>query len=103
MPSVNPTVKKRAQWRKHLRRAYGLTPKSYVHLLVVQNGVCAICRKPNIRAMGKRKQLGVDHCHTTKRVRGLLCHSCNIALGMLKDSPVLARACADYLEKQEGA
>ena len=71
-------------------------------MLVEQNGVCAICRQPESRTWhGVKKQtdLAVDHCHETKRVRGLLCHKCNSILGYVKDSPVVLRTAADYLER----
>lgn len=61
--------------RKNLRQ-YGLTEASYAAMLAAQGGVCAICREPqDFRA------LAVDHCHTTGRVRALLCCDCNLRLG----------------------
>lgn len=77
-------------WR--LKRNFGITVEQYDKLLHEQGGVCAICK-----SKGKRL-LGVDHCHGTGKVRGLLCHSCNIALGLLKDSIPSARAAVSYLE-----
>lgn len=58
--------------------------KAYADLLHQQNGLCAICDKPEIkrdRQNNKVCALAVDHCHTTKRVRGLLCFTCNTNLG----------------------
>lgn len=46
---------------------------------------------------GKRRH--VDHCHESGVVRGVLCHECNVAAGMLKDDPARLRALADYLER----
>lgn len=49
-------------------------------------GYCAICgRKP------ERKQLALDHCHETGKLRGLLCVQCNTGLGMFKDDAALLR------------
>ena len=31
------------------------------------------------------RKLCIDHNHETKKPRGLLCHNCNTALGLLKD------------------
>lgn len=61
---------------KHLRSRYGITEEMYNRLLELQNGLCMLCRdKPDDR------RLVVDHDHETGRVRGLLCHTCNLHLG----------------------
>jgi hypothetical protein len=78
-------------------KKYGLTVKTYDALLAKQSGLCAVCHGP---AVGKGDQLSVDHDHMTGRVRGLLCHHCNAALGHLFDDPNLLRQAAIYLEKE---
>lgn len=93
----------RAKHRERLRtsevygqrylRNYGLTKDDYEILLKHQDGRCAICRSPP-----KGKRLAVDHCHTTGRVRGLLCEPCNHGLGKFADDPERCRAAAAYLE-----
>ncbi len=50
------------------------------------------------RGCGSTGPLVVDHSHETDRVRGLLCSPCNLALGMVKDSPDVLRQLASYLE-----
>lgn len=40
---------------------------------------CAVCDRETV--------LVVDHCHTSGRVRGLLCHRCNTSLGWLEAHP----------------
>lgn len=71
-----------------LKRNYGITLKDYDNMLNAQNGGCAICdRKPN-----PGKNLHIDHCHATGRVRGLLCHQCNWFLGTVDAEPdILSR------------
>jgi hypothetical protein len=63
-----------------LKKKFGLSKEQYEALLEGQNHVCAICGK------GCTKALAVDHCHTTGKVRGLLCNNCNRGVGHLKDS-----------------
>jgi len=68
-------------------------------MLDAQNNVCAICFEEGfIMAEHHQAKLMVDHCHTTGRVRGLLCHNCNRALGLLKDNKSRFRSAITYLE-----
>jgi len=80
---------------------YGMTREQYERMFEAQGGCCAICRIPDAQANRPGKQrnsqssrgLCVDHDHQTGVVRGLLCNTCNRAIGYLKDSPeVLLRA-----------
>jgi hypothetical protein len=68
--------------RGWLRNAYGITLEGFEAMLESQGGACAICAGP---PMGKGTY-HVDHCHKTGEIRGLLCHKCNVALGMVQDS-----------------
>lgn len=58
----------------------------------LRQGPCEICGK-----IGERMDL--DHSHAGKKFRGVLCRSCNMTLGHIKDSPVWLRAAALYLER----
>jgi hypothetical protein len=80
----------------HRFRKYGLSVAGYKNLLAQQNGVCAICREPE----REERSLSVDHDHLSGRIRSLLCSGCNKAIGFLRESPLLARAAATYLEQQ---
>lgn len=80
--------------RKHLLRTYGITPEQYDVMLEEQGHVCAICKRPE-RIKGRN--LCVDHCHSTGKVRGLLCNACNIALGKLEDNLESIKAAIRYL------
>src|SRR6266851_4660674 len=76
-----------------LKRRYGMSPLDYDALLAFQGGVCAICgRKSKCR-------LGVDHCHSSHKVRGLLCSKCNVGLGNYDDDTDRLRAAIAYLER----
>ena len=72
---------------------YRLTPAALIDMLKAQEGVCAICQTA--------KATHIDHDHETGRVRGILCHQCNIALGCFRDSPSNLRAALRYLERSE--
>lgn len=84
----------------NLRNKYGIGLDDYNILLAKQNGVCAICRRPERMKNGKSGKvspLAVDHCHTTGTVRGLLCFSCNVALGKFNDDHTLVKQALNYL------
>jgi hypothetical protein len=74
----------------HLKRQYGLTEAERDRLIASQGGVCCICLAA--------PPAHVDHCHETGRVRGVLCFSCNAALGQFKDQPEVIRRAAAYVE-----
>lgn len=76
---------------RHLKAKYKLTEDEYLRLLDEQDGVCAICGKPEtVRRGAAEPRLSVDHDHATERVRGLLCQSCNVICGMFRDDPIWA-------------
>jgi hypothetical protein len=78
---------------QEIKRQFGLPIGSYSALLAAQGGVCAICgQKPT------KQRLNVDHSHASGVVRGLLCGSCNRALGMFRDDVRLLNQAIRYLE-----
>jgi Autographiviridae endonuclease VII len=80
---------------KKFKTKYKFTLEEYKILLKKQNGLCAICKKPEKEsAKGK---LAVDHCHKTGKIRGLLCFNCNVGIGNLRDSPILLEKALEYL------
>ena len=82
-----------------LKKNYGVTLAWYKEQYAKQDGVCAICNKPETAVIrGKQVSLAVDHCHDTGTVRGLLCMSCNRAIGMLKHSRDLFQKAIAYLD-----
>ena len=82
------------------KRKYKITLDDYNRMLKSQNNKCAIC---NGTATGHRinKYLSVDHCHTTGKIRGLLCFTCNIVIGHMKDDVELLEKAIDYLKGDE--
>lgn len=83
--------------RKSLLKKYGLTEECYSKLLAAQGNCCATCGSPEPKT--KTEKFFIDHCHKTGAVRELLCHRCNTALGMVRDSPELLVQLASYLLK----
>jgi translation initiation factor 2 beta subunit (eIF-2beta)/eIF-5 len=83
-------------WREALAK--------YMELLAKQDNKCAICKRPETTKNprnGKPKELAVDHCHATGKVRGVLCDKCNRAIGMLSDSVEACLTAAEYLNKHK--
>lgn len=81
------------QTRQRLQR-YGITQEGYEQMLAAQDHACAICEAPTWQ---HQKRLHVDHDHATGAVRGLLCSTCNMALGGFRDSPELLGRALQYL------
>ena len=84
----------------YLQRTYCMSFCKFIELYEKQSGRCEICGKHgfylNTNAVTR---LVVDHCHKTHKVRGLLCHNCNRALGLLQDDILTIKNAAEYLEK----
>jgi hypothetical protein len=101
--------KKQYQKTKHLRdpskrraqkllKNFGISHAEYAEMLLSQGGRCAAC---GTNELGFHKHFNVDHCHTTGKIRGLLCGNCNRAIGLLRDSVETALAVALYLERHK--
>ncbi|MBC7381892.1 MAG: endonuclease VII domain-containing protein [Bacteroidia bacterium] len=83
-----------------LNKSYGISLSNYNEILEKQNGKCAICNKtPKEKNMGRKKNLCVDHCHTTGNIRGLLCDTCNRGIGLLDDNKELLNNALLYLSR----
>jgi len=68
-----------------LKNDHNISIGEYDEMLKYQNGVCAICGERETRKIkGKIQSLSIDHNHITGQIRGLLCATCNLALGNLR-------------------
>jgi hypothetical protein len=82
-----------------LKSKFGITLDDYNKMLEAQEGVCAICGEPErMMRKGTLRHLCVDHDHATGAVRGLLCASCNKAIGLMEDDTERLVAAAEYLD-----
>lgn len=93
-------VRLKQEWsRRRNLQSYAMNEVAYSQLLADQNGGCAICGGNN--ADGRR--LSVDHDHESDIVRGLLCHCCNVGIGLLKEDVRVLAAAIRYLSLAKGA
>ena len=93
---LKTTARKSVRYRRNEKvRAHGLTLERYTELLESQGGVCGICKLEEVTKnpnTGFPRSLSIDHDHNCcpgnhscgKCVRGLLCHKCHSALGIIE-------------------
>lgn len=86
----------------HLQSKYGITPEQFDSMAARQQQLCAICQQvPAGRSGGRRavasRGLFVDHDSVSGEVRGLLCHKCNVAIGLLNDDPSRVIRASHYI------
>lgn len=89
----NKAACKASDRRYHLSR-YGLTPEDYRIMLEKQAQSCLGCGTHQSELL---RNLVVDHDHKTNKIRGLLCHQCNVALGLLRDNAGTLKRLINYL------
>jgi len=80
--------------KSHYIRKYGLEDELAEKLVADRSGICSICQTQTL--------LVVDHCHTTHKVRELLCSPCNSLLGYAKENKNTLLSAIKYLEKHHG-
>lgn len=91
----NKEALKAAQQARARKALYGLEENDFADLLEHQGMGCAICgASPRVRRMV------VDHDHKTGKVRGILCHQCNLGIGLLGDCPLTLVDAAEYLARR---
>lgn len=83
----------------YLKRTYGISLAEFERMKLTSEMLCAICGSEGFILNPKSTmKLVVDHDHSTGMVRGLLCHNCNRALGLMKDSVKNLKKAISYLE-----
>jgi hypothetical protein len=80
-----------------LKRKFGITIKQYNNLLIAQGNKCGICDKELI------KRVNVDHDHATQKIRGVLCASCNVSIGLLKENIKILEKAINWVKGDSNA
>jgi hypothetical protein len=92
---AQPEYERVARFRK-----FGLTEDEWQAMRKRQKDRCKICgQRETLKSKGQVKNLCIDHCHDTGKVRGLLCNRCNTSIGWFNDDPKLLRSAVAYLEE----
>jgi NAD(P)H-flavin reductase len=94
----HPHYERDRKWNER----YGITPERYDEMVRSQNNQCAICGNVETakhNRSNKIQKLAVDHCHSTGKVRGLLCQDCNRGLGKFHDDVVRLESAIIYLRQ----
>jgi len=80
-----------------------LSYEDYLVMVESQKNLCAICKIPETakHKSGTTCLLSIDHCHKTKKVRGLLCKKCNTALGFFEDDLSVILNAYSYIKQNE--
>jgi len=87
-----------------LKLRYGITPEQYAEMFKIQNNRCAICGNVETarhNRSNKIQKLAVDHCHSTGKVRGLLCQDCNRGIGKFHDDIARLEKAIKYLKEHQ--
>jgi len=93
---LHPEIKKKARFNATIAKlGIKLLQEEHDAMVKKQKNRCAICGKKEAK-----RAISIDHNHKTKKVRGLLCHQCNIGLGMFRDSPSLLKKAIKYLNQK---
>lgn len=97
---------KKARRAIYLKHKYKITSETFEKLLIEQNFVCYICGKHQNKNLGPggyggQQSLAIDHNHITGKIRGLLCNTCNRALGLFNDNANLIERAANYIRKYQ--
>lgn len=95
---TNPEKVREQDFKKTLRE-FGLSVLDYNKMVASQNGKCLICGTIPDKSNKIHPRLSIDHDHAKNIVRGLLCHKCNLGIGLFKDNIDFLEAAIIYLRK----
>lgn len=84
--------------REYHKRRYNITLADFNNMLKLQDNKCSICNN----TFKNSKDTNIDHCHSSNKVRSLLCYNCNVGLGHFRDNITYLNTAIDYLNKHKG-
>lgn len=90
-----------SDYKRYLRMIYTyykIREDDLRNLMDKQSGCCAICGESLVKPIWSKSHLHIDHCHTTYKVRGLLCGKCNWLLGVAQENSSILKKAIAYLE-----
>ena len=89
------TAGKRKEYNrwKRIKKVYGLSKNQVEEMILNQNNSCSICD-----VSFNEKNMHIDHCHKTNKVRALLCNKCNQAIGLLDENEERFERAVKYLK-----
>ena len=76
------------QRKTYIRKTFNISVVEYDEWV---SGPCSICKKDTDKVL--------DHCHTTGKIRGVLCRQCNQAIGLFRESKELIKQAVRYLDE----
>ncbi len=86
---------------REIRRQHrtGAPIGTYEYLVSLYGAKCAICGAENPGGTSRESgQFHIDHDHNTGLIRGLLCSTCNVGIGMLKHDISVLSSAIQYLQ-----
>lgn len=83
---VRPKRSKAHNRKRTLKRKYNMTPNDWGVLFASQGYACASCR-----TLLPGRSWDTDHNHQTGKIRGILCHKCNVALGVIENTMLVSQ------------
>lgn len=97
--TAGPTYKHRSPEftrNRHIKSKFGISVEEYNKMLISQNYKCAICGTQDSGT--KHNNFCIDHCHSSNRIRGLLCTHCNKGIGHFNDNISKLQMAIEYLK-----
>jgi len=87
----------RSMYRSETRRGKyrSMISDAILDKIIKSTFECTIC--------GDETELVVDHCHSTHKIRGMLCNRCNKGLGLFRDSTDILEFARIYLLSSQNA
>ena len=98
---ANPEKAKQQDWKYYLKKKFKITPEEVELMWIGQKGFCA---NDGCNATLQKGKSGacIDHDHKTGDIRGILCRTCNLALGHAKDDVDVLYGLILYLKEHNG-